>query len=132
MKNKLAFGCILVLVAVVCAISYFGYSWVVDQQPEPVPTVTTTNVPRNTSTNGSQILPKNTPLVTEAAREEGEAVVMPQSLSVWKETNYDGYPVAWLYLGAEVLVGRCEGVWAYVGIGWVKSKWLDPNYCEVK
>lgn len=131
MKSKIqGLGCILILLGIIAAIGYFGYNWIQDQL-EDVPEVTTapeptlTILPEPTST----ITPTNTPAPSEYL----EAVVIASwSLKVFENPNYDSLITAWLTEGTELTVTACNGEWAFVGVGWVNSDWLDPDHCEVK
>lgn len=147
MKSKIqGLGCILILLGIIAAIGYFGYNWTQDQMdavpeatiaPEPTPTL----VPRSTSTIVPTItpeptktsLPQPTSTIAPAPVEYLDAVVIASwSLKVFENPNYDSLITAWLTEGTELTVTACNGNWAFVGVGWVNSEWLDPDYCEVK
>ena len=90
-------------------------------EPTNAPTVTRTPVQKSPE-------PKYT--VEFTPERQTAQIIASWSVSVWENPDYEGYPVAWVYTGAEITVSGCEGEWAYIGIGWVKSEWLEPDYCN--
>ena len=137
MKSKIqGLGCIVILLGILGVIGYFGYHWIQDQV-EAVPEITTEPEPtalimtETVTAIVTETVTTNTPASIENL--DAVVVVYPSwSLKVFENPNHDSLITAWLLEGSDVTVTACNGTWAYVGVGWVNSEWLEPDYCEVE